>query len=206
MENIDLKRMWQEANLQNQTGIGNQKSTEEIISMKHSKNIAKVLSDIKLKITLYSILLVVFAGLMFYGFAFLGLNLTLSTKLMFSMVGLFLLILATREIYRLYIFTKNGTVSTLMESQASFRKKLDRMLTIDFLSFLIFLYLLAIWVIFNYIQDIGGVKNLSGENGIKPMLLIFLVILLLSPWIIKYQNKQQYKKLYSDLNNPSNQI
>jgi pilus assembly protein TadC len=83
---------------------------------------------------------------------------------------------------------------------------LNRMKSIDFLSYLILLYLLLIMVIREYIHDIGGFKNLSGSNEFQPIILIFIFILLLTPWFIKYQNNQRYRKIELSLNNSTDQL
>ena len=204
MENIDLKTMWQKAHIQNQDNISTGANIEEIIRKNHSKTISKVLSDIKLKILLYSGFLTVFIGLMLYAFVYLKLNLAVSSLLTFAVVGLFLLVQITSEINRLLVLTKNADNLTVRESIIYFRKKLNRIKTFDFLSYIILLYLAAIWIIRSYIQDIGGVRNLSGFNEFQPLILIIIPILLLTPWLIRYQNNQRYKKIDSDLNDSKN--
>jgi flagellar biosynthesis/type III secretory pathway M-ring protein FliF/YscJ len=63
-------------------------------------------------------------------------------------------------------------------------------------------------IIFNYLTDIGGVKNLSwgNENVPVPLLGILILILLSVPWVIRYQNNQRYKKLFSNLKESANQL
>jgi len=206
MENIDLKRMWKNAHIQNQVKMGDGANIEEIIKMNHNKTIAKILSDIKLRILLYSLILSVFIGLMIYAFIYLGINFSIGSIIPFTLVGMFLLISTTMEINRFAVLTRNADNLPVEASQNYFRKKLNQMKTIDFLSYLILLYLLAIFVVRGYIQDIGGFKNLSGTNEFQPIILIFILILLLTPWFIKYQNNQRYKKIDSDLNNSTDQL
>jgi hypothetical protein len=59
----------------------------------------------------------------------------------------------------------------------------------------------AILIIYNYLKDIGGVKNLSWYNEIvpAPFLGILILMLLSVPWFIKYLNNKRYKKLFSDI-------
>jgi MFS superfamily sulfate permease-like transporter len=200
MNSIDLKKIWQEENLKNQGSPGNKATIEAIIKMRHSKIISELLSDIKLKILLYSLILAIFIGLMLYAIVYLGINFSINSIIPFTLVGLFLLISTTMEITRFLVFTGNADNLPVKESQNYFRKKLNRMKTIDFLSYLILLYLLAILVIRGYIHDIGGFKNLSGSNEFLPLILVFIFILLLTPWFIKYQNNQRYRKTDSNLN------
>jgi len=204
MENTDLNRMWQNAHIQNKGKISEGINIEEIIKMNHCKTISKIMSDIKLRILLYSVILSVFICLMLYAVVYLGINFSIGSIVPFSLVGLFLLISMTMEINRFIVLTKNADNLPIRASQNFFRKKLNMIKTIDFLSYLILLYLLAILVIRGYIQDIGGFKNLSVANEFQPIILIFIAILLMAPWLIKYQNNQRYKKIDSDLDDPTN--
>ena len=203
MENIDLKAMWQKAHIQNQEKISDGANIEEIIKMNHCKTISQILADVKLRILLYSSILSVFIGLMIYAFIYLGINFSIGSIIPFTLVGMFLLISTTMEINRFAVLTRNADNLPVEASQNYFRKKLNGMKTIDFLSYLILLYLLAILVMRGYLQDIGGLKNLSGTNEFQPIILIFITILLLAPWFIKYQNNQRYKKIKSDLDDPT---
>jgi hypothetical protein len=206
MENVNLKMMWQIANATNQGASIKNENIEEIIRMNHSKTIAKVLSDIKLKIMLYSGISAIYIGLMLYAFVYLGLNLSFSSIVPLLLAGLFLFIQTTKEINRLIVYTRKSDSLSVKESIVYFRKKLNQIKTIDFISFLILFYLMAIIVIRGYIQDIGGFKNLSGTNEVQPLIGIFIVILLLTPWIIKYQNNQRYRKTESSLDDSTNQL
>lgn len=202
MDKNDLKSMWHDAHKTNHEIIYDKVSIEKSITINHSKAISKILSDVKLKILVYTMVLVIYIGLMLYALVYLGLNLSVFSLVPLTLAGLFLLINTTSEIIRLLVLTKTADNMSVKESLLFFRKKLNRIRTIDFLSYLIFLYLSAILIIFNYIADIGGVKNLSWSNEILPLpLLGFLILILLFiPWFIKYQHNQRYKKIYSNLN------
>lgn len=202
MDKNDLKSMWHDAHKTNQEIIYDKVSIKKSITMNHSKAISKILSDVKLKILVYTMVLIIYIGLMLYALVYLGLSLSVNSLVPLTLAGLFLLINTTSEIKRLLVLTKTADNMPVKESLLFFRKKLNRIRTIDFLSYLIFLYLSAILIIFNYISDIGGVKNLSWSNEILPLpLLGFLILILLFiPWFIKYQHNQRYKKIYSNLN------
>ena len=196
--------MWQKAHLMSNQSIDKKSNIEEIIKMNHSKTIAKVLSDIKLKILLYVGISAVYIGLMLYAFVYLRLNLSLVSILPFSLAGLFFLIQITTEINRLLVLTKNSDNLSVKESLLYFRKILNRMKIFDFLSYLILLYTAAIWIILEYTRDIGGFQNLSGTNAMPTFILFLILILLLTPWFIKYQNNLRYKKIFSDLKDSTN--
>ena len=199
MENIDLKTMWRNANIQSQENISKGVNIEEIIRMNHSKATAKVLSDIKLKIILYTALSAIDIGLLYYALVYLGLHLSLSSILPLVVVGIFFFIQTIIEINRLIVLTRNTDNLSVKESLLYFRKELYRIKTFDFLSYLILLYLSAIWIIRGYIRDIGGFQNLSWTNTIQFFILFLILMLFLIPWFIKYQNNQRYKKTDSDL-------
>ena len=198
--------MWQNANAANYGDSSKEANIEEIIRMNHSKTIAKVLSDIKLRIISYSVLSVIDIGLLFYAFVYLGLHLSLSLILPLLVVGLFFIIQTTIEINRFIVYTRNSDSLSLKESIIYFRKKLNQIKTIDFISYLILFYLLAIWIIKGYIRDINGIQHLSGTNAMQPFILFLILMLLLFPWLIKYQNNRQYRKIDSNLNDSTNQL
>jgi hypothetical protein len=203
MDKNDLKSLWLDAHNSNQEIIYDKVNIEKSISLKHCKAIAKIISDVKLKILASAMGLVIYIGLMFYAFVYLDLVLSISSKIPLALAGLFLLTITTSEIVRLLVLTKTADNMSVKESLLFFRKRLKRIRTFDFLSYLVILYLSAVLVIVNYITDIGGVKNLSFRNEIVPLpfLLFLILMLLLIPWFIKYLHNQRYRKIYSELNN-----
>jgi hypothetical protein len=202
MDKNDLKKLWHDAHVLNKENIYDKVSIQKSLSMNHSKSISKVLSDVKLKILLYLSVLIIFIGLMIYALVYLGLSLSMNSLIPLALVDIFLVIKTTSEIHRFKILTKTADNMTVKESLLFFRKKLDRIKITDFLTYLIFFYLLAILIIINYITDISGIKNLSWNNEILPVPLLGILILMLLfiPWFIKYQHNQRYKNLYANLN------
>ena len=194
--------MWHEAHNAIDEIIFNKVSTEKAITMTHSKIISKTLLDIKLKVFVFILILANYVGLMLYAFVYLGLNLSVYSLVPLTLAGLFLLIKTTTEIVRLLVLTKTADNMSVKDSLLFFRKRLNRIKKIDFISYLVFFYLSSILIIFNYLTDIGGVKNLSWGNEVLPVPLlgILILMLLLIPWFIKYQDNQMYRKLYSNLN------
>jgi hypothetical protein len=204
MNKNDIKLLWREAHSLISGNFLNEENFRETLRMSHSKIISKVLSDIKLKIFGYSLGLILFIGLMIYALVYLGLLLSLNTLVLFSFIGLFLIIKTSSEITRLSVLTKTANNLSIKESVFSFRKRLNKIRTVDFVSYLIYFYTLAIWSIYIYTHDIGGVKNLYWGNAFQILLLIAILIILLIPWLIKFQHNQRYKKLYSNLDDSAN--
>jgi len=203
MDKNDLKSLWHDAHNSNQEIIYDNVNIEKSISLKHCKTIAKIISDVKLKILASAMGLVIYIGLMFYAFVYLDLVLSINSIIPLALAGLFLIFITTSEIVRLLVLTKTADNMSVKESLLFFRKRLKRIRTFDFLSYLVILYLSAVLVIVNYITDIGGVKNLSFRNEIVPLpfLLFFILMLLLMPWFIRYLHNQRYRKIYFELNN-----
>jgi hypothetical protein len=204
----DLKAMWQDMHYTNSENTFSEVSIEKSMSLKHSKVISKSLLDVKLKVIIYALIFFIYAGLMIYAFVYLRLNLSLSALIPLTLAGIFLLITATSECVRLLVLTKTADNLSLIDSLLVFCKKLKRIKTIDFIIWLVFFYLSAILIIFNFLTDIGGVKNLFRGNEVVPLpLLGILILMLLSiPWFIKYQNNKRYKKLFSNLRESSDQL
>lgn len=208
MDKNDIKSMWHEAHNINDDIIFNKVSIENVITMTHSKIISKTLLDIKLKVFVFALILVVYVGLMLYAFVYLGLNLSVYSLIPLTLTGLFLLIKTTTEIVRLVILTKTADNMSVKDSVLFFRKRLNRIKRADFISYLVFLYLSSILIIYNYLTDIGGVKNLSWGNEVAPIPLlgILMLMLLLIPWFIKYKDNQKYKNLYLNLNESASHL
>ena len=202
MDKNDIKSMWHEAHNTIDEIIIDKESIEKAITKTHSKTISKTLLDIKLKVFVFTLILAIYVGLMLYALVYLGLNLSVYSLVPLTLAGIFLLIKTTTEIVRLLVMTKTADNMTVKDSFLFFRKRLNRIKKIDFISYLVFLYLSSILIIFNYLTDIGGVKNLSWGHEVLPVPLlgILILMLLLIPWFIKYQDNLRYRKLYSNLN------
>lgn len=203
MDKNDLKSVWHDAHNSNHGIIYDKVNIEKSISMKHCNAISKILSDVKLKIIVSVMVLVIYIGLMLYAFVYLDLVLSINSIIPLALAGLFLIFITTSEIVRLLILTKTADNMSVKDSLIFFQKRLNRIRIFDFLTYLVILYLSAVLIIVNYIFDIVGVKNLSLQNEIiqLPFLLFFILVLLLLPWFIKYLHNQRYRKIYFELSN-----
>jgi hypothetical protein len=208
MNENDLKSMWQEAHYTYRELNFSKVSVEKSITLKHCKAISKTLLNVKLKVLVYAMILFIYVGLMLYSLLYLRLNLSASSLVSLGLAGVFLLVNTTSEIVRFLILTKTADNMSVKESLMVFRRTLNRIKTTDFISYLVFFYLSIILILFNYLKDIGGVKNLSWDNEVLPVPLlgILILMLILIPWFIKYQHNQYYKKLYSNLDESARQL
>jgi hypothetical protein len=202
MDSDDLKSMWANAHFTNQDVIYDKVNIEKAITLNHCKAISNILSDVKLKILVSTMILIIYGGLMVYAFVYLDLDLSVYSLVSLTLAGFFILTITTSEIFRLLVLAKSADNMSVKESLLFIRKKLDRIRTIDFLFYLVFLYLFAALIVYGYLTEIGGVANLSSDNEILPLPLLGIVILLLLiiPWFIKYQHNRRYKKVYLILN------
>jgi Flp pilus assembly protein TadB len=203
MDKNDLKSMWHDVRNSDMGNTYDKVNIEKSINMKHCNVISKIISDIKLRILVSVLVLIIYTGLMLYAFVYLDLVLSINSIIPLSLAGLFLLFITTSEIVRLLIWTKTADNMSVKESLLFIRKRLYRIRTVDFLSYLVILYLSAVLVVINYLSDIGGSRNLSWSNEPIPLpfLLFLIFVLLLMPWVIKYLHNQRYRKIYSELNN-----
>src|SRR5664279_6455280 len=108
MDKDDLKSMWRDAHYKKSESNFSKESLEKTIALKHSRAISKSLLDIKIKVLLYSLIFLIYAGLMIYAFVYLRLNLSFNSLVPLVLVGIFLLITATSEFVRLLVLTKTA--------------------------------------------------------------------------------------------------
>jgi hypothetical protein len=208
MDKNDLKSMWRDAHYTKSDNSFSEVSIENTLGLKHSRVILKALLDVKLKVLLYAVIFLIYAGLMIYAFVYLRLKLSVNSLVPLVFVGLFLLITATSELVRLLVLTNTADNLSLKASLLVFCKKLKKIKTTDFIIYMVFFYLSAILMVFNYLTDIGGVKNYSWNTEIipTPLLGIFVLMLLSVPWFIRYQNNRRYKKMFSNLEESVGQL
>jgi len=208
MDKNDLKTMWQEAHYTKSEINFSEEGFEKTILLKHSKAISRSLSDIKLKVLLYTLLFLIYTGLMIYAFVYLRLNLSLSSLVPIMLAGVFLFLSASSEFVRLLVLTRTADNLSVKDSLVAFARTLKRIKAVDFIIILVFFYLSAFLIVYNYLADIGGIKNLSQGRELIPLpFLGILILMLLSvPWFIRYLNNQRYKKLFSDLMDSIHQL
>jgi len=172
MDKNDFKSRWRDAHYMSGENTFYKVNIEEAMSLKHSKVISKALLDVKLKVLLYSLIFMVYIGLMTYALLYLRLNLSINSLVPLALAGIFLLISTTLEFVRFMILTKTADNYSLKESLSVFYKKVKRIKTTDFLFYLVFFNISAILIIFNYLKDIGGIRNISWNTENIPVALV----------------------------------
>jgi hypothetical protein len=206
MNTDDLRSMWQDAHTENQENKYDRININKFIDKSHSQIMTKVIADVKWGIFTSSMGLVLFASLWIYAYGYLKIHLHTYAVIPFLGGSIFLMIQMTTSIFRFNILTHQTEGHTIKDSLLFFRRKVNRMKMIDFLSYLIFFYLLAIWIIYLYLKDIGGIKNLATGNEIQPLIMILILLSLMLPWLIKYLYNQRYKTLFTNLNRSANDL
>jgi hypothetical protein len=201
MDKNDLKSMWHDAHYTKSENSFSEESLERTMAIKHSKSISKSLLDVKLKFLFYTLIFLIYIGLLIYAFVYLRMNLSVSSLIPLVLAGTFLLLSASAELVRLFVLTRTADNLSLKDSLLAFAKKLKRIKTTDFIILLVFFYSSAFLIIYNYLSDIGGLTNLWQDNETLPLPLfgILIVMLLSVPWFFRYLNNRRYKELYSNL-------
>jgi hypothetical protein len=202
MNENDLRSMWGDVHRSSQEVVYGKVSIGQSIKMKHSKIVYKVLSDVKLRVLVYASILFIYICLMSYALIYLRLKLSVDSMIPLVLAGLFLTTHLISEISRLLVLIKAADSLSVKESLLLFRKQIKRIRAVDFLSYFFLLYLGAFWIVYCYLIDIGGAKNLFTINHSVPLPLFefFIILLLLVPWSLIYQHNLRYRKLYENIN------
>jgi hypothetical protein len=200
MDSTDLRSIWQDAHRKKPGDFYDLQTIEKTIKMNHSKAFSKVLTGIKWKIVAYATGTITISGMMFYALIYLNLKLSAYSLTSLVFAGLFILIKTILEIRNLFLLKNTTDSMTLKESLQAFRMTIKRMKVIDFLTFLVYFYLFALDLVINYLHDMGAGENKFWGNPILLFILFLIIIFLVFPWILKYFQNQEYKKIISEMN------
>ena len=144
MKEFDLEKAW--AMVHNHENKRNLSFSEfrPIIRKSHSNLIHKITKEVKLKIIVFLVSLLIILGMCSYAFVFLGIRLSTELILPFSVAGVFPLFLLTSEINRYTLLNQYCDECTINESSRYILKTLNRILRIDFYVALSFCYGLSL--------------------------------------------------------------
>lgn len=200
IEKNNLKTIWTSIHKDVQNTGKETFNMKEIRNRIHCNSITNFLKNIKLKIGIYSFSLAILIGLLSYACFYLKLNLSFSVFLPFILAGLFIISQITKEAIRLFILTKDANNLSCKESAILFRTRVDRILSIDFITILILCYIIAVFLIYTYFINFTTLKHSLSSADITFLLPVFIFILLIIPWIIKKSLVKHYKTLFLNLN------
>jgi len=203
MNQNDLKSMWNNLHVHCEEDFDYNINMEEIMRVKHSKVISKILFDQKLKVILFGVFFLGYMALMTYGFLYLAIHLSISAIIPLVVAGSYILFKTTSEIVRYIVLIKSADDMPLKESFLLFRKKLNRIKNIDLVSNLIFFYGSIFGLCYILSKDPLDFSYLL-RGSVMPFFILLVLFLLSIPWLIRYQHDQRYKRLYSNLKHAIN--
>lgn len=198
MEKRDLKLMWGHIQKSVQNAPPELVNIEKIRKMKHGELISKVITGLKLKISVYLFSLVILIGILLYAYVYLKLGFSIPVIIPFAVAGLFLFYKVTSEFFRLSLITKDSVNLTLKDSAIFFMKNLKRIKSSDFAMYFLLCWGIAIGFAIGYLINVDF-RLLFQSNDMGFLLIVFDSILLIIPWVIKRSFEVKYKNLFSHL-------
>ncbi len=204
MKENNLKIIWQNIHEITQENMENSDTLKICMQKSHSKTIAKIMNELKLKILIYSIALLVLISLILYAFVYLNIEISNSIFLPFVLAGSFLIFKVVSEINRYSVLNNRNDNLSIKDSTTIFRKKLERIKNIDYYVTFAICYGIAIIFLFGYIFNLIGIKDFIQSTGLSILLFVFVFLLFSVPWIIRKSFYQRYTNLSTNLKHTLN--
>ena len=197
----NLKSIWKLAHESEVYNMSNPDTIQSIMRKSHSTSFSKVMKEIKLKIFIYLISLLTLTGLVAYGFMYLRIELSTAIGLPFVFAGLFLIFKSSSEIVRYRILNNQRDNLSIKEASVYFGKRLAIIIKVDFIIYLVLFYTMAIFFLLGLFLNIGGIKTWAISTNLSGLLLIFSLLLFITPWLMRKILNQRYKEVIRNLNN-----
>jgi len=197
----NLKSVWKLAHESEVYNMSNPDTIQSIMRKSHSTSFSKVMKEIKLKIFIYLISLLTLTGLIAYGFMYLRIELSTAIGLPFVFAGLFLIFKSSSEIVRYRILNNQRDNLSIKEASVYFGKRLAIIIKVDFIIYLVLFYTMAIFFLLGLFLNIGGIKTWAISTNLSGLLLIFSLLLFITPWLMRKILNQRYKEVIRNLNN-----
>lgn len=194
MKQNDIKTIWMNAHKKNQAIMENPDTIRRLMKKSHSHIITKIMNEFKLKIAVYSISLFTILGVIFYAFVILKLYFPLSGVLPLIIGSLFLTFMLISEIMRFSFFKSHDDNKSLKDSSIDYRTRLKRIKSFDFYIILALCYGIACLFSFGYLLNFVGIKDFSQSAELSGLLIIFIILLLIVPWLMKSGINKRYNK------------
>lgn len=198
MNHNNFKILWKEAHETQADNIITPETISALIHKPHIPIISKVMEELKLKILVYFISLFTLIGLAIYGFAYLNIQLSYSIGLPFFLAGLVLLFKLSSEVIRLIVLNCQRDDLTLKEANLYLSNKLRQIKLVDFYAHLILFYSIAIFFLFSYFCN--NLKSWAQATNLSGLLITFVFLLLLMPWLIRKFDNHRFHKIINHLN------
>ena len=200
MKENDIKTLWMNAHKFNQSIMENPDDIRELISKSHSHIINKIMNEFKLKIAVYSISLLTILGVIFYAFVILKLSFPLSGVVPLIIGSLFLTFMLISEIIRFNFFKSQDDNISIKDSSINYRARLKKIKSFDFYSILALCYGIACLFALGYLFNFVAIKDFSQSAELSGLLITFIILLLIVPWILKSIIFKRYNKIDFSLN------
>lgn len=201
MNQNNLKTMWEKAHATKSYNTINRNTISAIIHKPHGNIISKIMKELKLKILLYMLSLMTLIGIMLYGFGYLEIQLSTSLGTPFILAGVFLLFKIGSEVIRFLVLNIQKDNLPIKEATLYFSKRLRRINKIDFYIHLSLFYSMATAFLLGYLFDISRFKSWTQSANLSGLLLIFIFLLIITPWLINMYNNQRYNEINKKLKN-----
>lgn len=194
MKEYDIKTIWMNIHKNNLSNIENPVTFKKLMQQSHSRIITKVMNEFKLRILIYLISLLAILGIVVYAFVYLKLNCSFLVILPFAIAGLFLTFKVISEVIRYIVLNNQDDNKPIKEATANLRNRLKKIKAFDFYINLSLCYGIAGLFTMGYLFDFGGFKIFFQSTQQSGLFTIFILILLVIPWIMRTSTERRYQK------------
>lgn len=192
MEENKLKEFWDEVHTDIEIS---RVDIKEVIHKKHCNVISRMLRRQKTLIVLFAIFLIVSIAASVWDMTIMG-----QPSLSLWTGSAFLLFLLLSSIGHYQLLIRSADLCSIKESGAVLKKRLEQRINIDFIIYLIFFYGTALRFISMYFNHSDELKEVSF------ILILFVDILLVIPWLMRYQQKHRYRYYFNSLDKSRKQL
>lgn len=192
MKENDIKSIWVNAHRTNQFVMESPYAIKKLMQKSHSGIILKIMKEFKIRIYIYSISLITILGITLYAFVFLKIRFPLSGILPFVAGSLFLTFKLISEIMRFNFFKGQDDNNSIKNSTINYKTRLKRIKLFDFYIILVLCYGIASLFTFGYLLNIGRIKVFFQSSELLGLLISFIILLLIIPWLMKFSVNKRY--------------
>ena len=183
MEDNNLKKFWKEIHAETES---KPVDIKEIIRKKHCNVISRTLRRQKILICLFSLFLVLSVATSIWDTVIMG-----RASISLWSISAFLLFIFLSGIGHYQLLTRSADLYSVKESGMILKRKLERRIDLDFIIYLIFFYGTAIRISIMYFSSLGEWKSISY------ILIFFVGIFLVIPWLMRYLQKYRYRYYFN---------
>src|SRR5690554_1284160 len=194
MKENDLKTIWMNTHKKNQDIMENPSTIRRLMQKSHCSIISKIMNEFKLRISVYSISLLTILGIALYAFVYLQISFPLTGMLPFIAGSLFLTFMLISEIMRFTFFKSQDDNKSIKDSAINYKARLKKIKLFNFYIILSLCYTIAGLFIFGYLLNLFGIRDFSQFAGLSSLLITFIILLLIVPWLMKTSINKRYNR------------